>query len=80
MNRGLHQSNASASLDIATQLFAGSGPEWGIRTLGTRFSAYKGLANLTTFLTRSENFGLYYIPQAVKTRLSRSNWTRFDLI
>src|SRR5882762_1830686 len=28
MNRGLHQSNTSASLDTATQLFAPSGPEW----------------------------------------------------
>jgi hypothetical protein len=27
-----------------------------------------GLANLPAFLIRFENFGLYYIPQAVTTR------------
>ena len=37
------------------------------RTPGTGFSQYNGLANLLAFLIRSENFGLYYIPQAVTT-------------
>jgi hypothetical protein len=44
-----------------------SGGEGGIRTPGRGFGPYNGLANLTTFLSRSESFGLYYIPQAVTT-------------
>src|SRR4029077_2925087 len=44
-----------------------------LRTPGTGFSQYNGLANLTTLLTRSENFGFYYIPQAVTTRQSCCN-------
>jgi len=44
-----------------------SGGEGGIRTPGTGFSQYNGLANLPAFLIRYENFRLYYIPQAVTT-------------
>ena len=47
--------------------FKESGGEGGIRTPGRGFGPYNGLANLPTILTRSENFGLYYIPQAVTT-------------
>ena len=39
----------------------------GNRTPGTGFSQYNGLANLATLLNRSENFGLYYIPQQLTT-------------
>jgi len=42
--------------------------ERGIRTPGTGFGPYNGLANLPAILSGSENFGLYYIPQAVTTR------------
>jgi hypothetical protein len=42
--------------------------EVGIRTPGRGLGPYNGLANLTAFLTRFENFGLYYIPQAVTTQ------------
>ena len=43
------------------------GGEGGIRTPGTGFSQYNGLANLPALLIRSENFGLYYIPQQLTT-------------
>ena len=42
--------------------------ERGIRTPGTGFSQYNGLANQVAFVIRSENFGLYYIPEAVTTQ------------
>ena len=44
-----------------------TGGEGGIRTPGTRFSAYNGLARHKALLADSEEFGLYYIPQAVVT-------------
>jgi hypothetical protein len=47
--------------------FKRTGGEGGIRTPGTGFSPYNGLANPMAFLIRSEDFGLYYIPQAVTT-------------
>jgi hypothetical protein len=40
-----------------------SGGEGGIRTPGTSFSRYNGLANPNWVLTRSENSRLYYISQ-----------------
>jgi hypothetical protein len=52
----------------------------GIRTPGAGFSQYNGLANLTTLLTRFENLGPYYIPQAVTSLLTRADGTRFDWI
>lgn len=42
----------------------------GIRTPGTGFSPYNGLANLPDYLSRSENYGLYYIPQWLTTNES----------
>jgi hypothetical protein len=44
-----------------------SGGEGGIRTPGTGFSQYNGLAKQGTSLSRCDNFGHYYIPQAVTT-------------
>jgi hypothetical protein len=50
----------------------------GIRTPGTGFSQYNGLANLITLLTHFENLGLYYIPQAVTKLPTCAVYTRFD--
>ena len=36
-------------------------------TPGPGFSQYNGLANLPAFMIRSENSGLYYIPQQLTT-------------
>jgi hypothetical protein len=47
--------------------FKRTGGEGGIRTPGTGFGPYNGLANLPTYLIGYEKFGLYYIPQAVTT-------------
>jgi hypothetical protein len=57
-----------------------AGGEGGIRTPGTSFSSYNGLANLSSFMTRSENCGLYYISQAVTTLLTCAVCIRFDWI
>jgi len=48
----------------------GYGGEGWIRTPGTGFSQYNGLANQPALVIRSENFGLYFIPQQLSTKRS----------
>ena len=54
--------------DVFGPYIKSSGGEGGIRTPGRGFGPYNGLANLPTFLIRSENIGLYYILLALTTR------------
>ena len=56
------------------------GGEGGIRTPGRSFGPYNGLANLSAFLTRSENCWLYSIPQAVTMLPTCAVYIHFDWI